>query len=62
MAWVMAYDIEPLVTIKEKIKLLDLVQKNNWKIFFELDLNLEACSIKKTNNNFILDEAIKINE
>ena len=58
----MAYDIEPLVTIKEKMKLLDLVQKNNWKIFFELDLNLEACSIKKTNNNFILDEVIKINE
>ena len=43
----MAYDIEPLVTIKEKMKLLDSVQKNNWKIFFELDFNLEACSIKK---------------
>ena len=47
MAWAMAYDIEPLVTIKEKMKLLDSVQKNNWKIFFELDFNLEACSIKK---------------
>tara|TARA_S200000501_G_C20314922_1_gene521856 strand:- start:124 stop:294 length:171 start_codon:yes stop_codon:yes gene_type:complete len=27
--WVMACDIEPIVTIKEKMKLLNLVQKNN---------------------------------
>jgi len=60
--WVMAYDIEPLVTIKEKTNLLNMIQKNNWKIFFEHDLNVEACTIKKSKKNFIIDKSIIINE
>ena len=62
LAWIMAYDIEPIVTIKEKLNLLNMIQKNNWKIFFEHDLNVEACTIKKVKNNYSLDKTIIINE
>ena len=39
-----------------------MIQKNNWKIFFEHDLNVEACTIKKVKNNYSLDKTIIINE
>ncbi|MBJ11836.1 MAG: MBL fold metallo-hydrolase [Candidatus Marinimicrobia bacterium] len=61
LPWIMAYDIEPLVTIQEKKDLLNLIERNNWKIFFEHDLNIEACTIKKLKKYHTIDKSVKIN-
>jgi glyoxylase-like metal-dependent hydrolase (beta-lactamase superfamily II) len=43
--YVMAYDIQPLVTMKERQLVNDLAVKENWIFFYEHDLNVEASRI-----------------
>ena len=41
----MAYDIQPLVTMKERQLVNDLAVKENWIFFYEHDLMVEASKI-----------------
>jgi hypothetical protein len=43
--YVMAYDIQPLVTMKERQLINDLAVKENWIFFYEHDLNVEASRV-----------------
>ncbi|NQV38892.1 MAG: MBL fold metallo-hydrolase [Candidatus Marinimicrobia bacterium] len=44
--WIMAYDIQPMITIQEKRELLPRIVDENWILFFEHDPNVEACTVE----------------
>ena len=48
MPWVMAYDMRPLDTLKEKYKLLNEAVANDWVLFFEHDPKIECCTLEDT--------------
>ncbi|XZF14199.1 MBL fold metallo-hydrolase [Chitinophagaceae bacterium MMS25-I14] len=56
LPWVMAYDMRPLDTLKEKKKLLLEAAANNWVLFFEHDFVNECCTLVQT------DRGIKVKE
>ena len=60
--WVMAYDIQPAVTVKEKENLLIKMVDENWFLFFEHDPHIQACTIHLDGKHFKLKEAITISE
>ncbi len=43
--YVMGYDIEPLITMQERAKVLQKAIENNWIVFFEHDAEFEASTI-----------------
>lgn len=45
--WGMAYDVEPLKTISEKVTFLKQAAKNRWTIFFEHDPNVEVMDVEQ---------------
>jgi len=50
--WVMAYDLSPMVTIKEKKELLQKAVDENWMIFFEHDPRTPCATIEKGEKGF----------
>ncbi|MBK5285529.1 MAG: MBL fold metallo-hydrolase [Bacteroidia bacterium] len=46
--YVMAYDMNPLVSLEEKKKFLEHASKENFILFFEHDRQNECCSLKMT--------------
>ncbi|MCH8275812.1 MAG: MBL fold metallo-hydrolase [Armatimonadetes bacterium] len=48
-AWIMGYDVEPLVTLSEKQAFLSEALKNGWRLFFEHDPNVEIASLEETS-------------
>lgn len=57
--YVMGYDLQPLVTIKEKKEILPQAVEGNWKIFFEHDPESAAATIQKTDRGFSVKEKLK---
>jgi len=60
LPWVMAYDVQPTVTIKEKKQLyIDAVDKN-WMLFFEHDPDTVACTIQHDGKHYKKNNIVKI--
>lgn len=57
--YIMGYDIQPLVTIEEKIKLLSQAVDEEWKIIFEHDCLCLGATIGKNENGFAIKERIR---
>jgi len=47
VVWHMAYDVDPLLVMKEKQDILERALKENWLFFFEHDPNIVAAFIKQ---------------
>lgn len=56
MPWVMAYDMRPLDTLKEKNKLLGEAADNNWVLFFEHDPKIACATLQKTERGIRMKE------
>ncbi len=56
--WVMAYDIQPMLTIKEKKDLLPQIVEENWILFFEHDPLVEACTVQFDGKHYQKNEII----
>ncbi len=54
--YVMGYDLQPLVTVNEKNKILPLAANENWKLFFEHDSETVCATVTKTEKGFRLKE------
>lgn len=52
LPYIMGYDLQPLVTLEEKKKLLAEAADNNWILFFEHDPQYAAASVVKTDKGF----------
>ncbi len=62
MPWVMAYDMRPLDTLKEKHKILNEAAEENWVLFFEHDPKTECCTLVNDNGRIKLKEAFPLSE
>lgn len=58
LPWIMSYDLQPLVTLAEKKKLLPIFVKENWILFFEHDPQNIAALVVKDEKGFKMGEKI----
>ncbi len=58
--YVMAYDVRPLQTLKEKTSILSEAAKNNWLLFFEHDNSVECISIEATDKGVRKKEELRV--
>ncbi len=59
LPYIMSYDLQPLVTLKEKKKILSAAVNENWKLFFEHDPQTAFASIKLTDKGYQADRKFK---
>jgi len=62
LPWVMAYDINPVLTMEEKRKLLPKVEEEEWILFFEHDPIHQSCTVQFDGKHYRLKESINISE
>ena len=60
--WVMAYDVQPVVTTQEKEILLKRMEEENWILFFEHDPHTQACTVRKAGKHYEINRRIQISE
>jgi glyoxylase-like metal-dependent hydrolase (beta-lactamase superfamily II) len=60
--WVMAYDMQPLETLKEKKRILREAVDNNWVLFFEHDPKNECCTLQDENGRIKLKETFALTD
>ena len=56
LPYVMGYDLQPLVTVAEKKKILPLAVEQNWKLFFEHDPETVYATVVSTEKGFKIGE------
>lgn len=61
IAYVMAYDIRPLISLQEKESFLTTAVENNYVLFFEHDPKIEACTLQQTDRGIRMGEEVKLN-
>mgnify|MGYP001181333873 FL=1 len=62
ITWVMAYDIQPVITVKEKQALLPKMVDENWILFLEHDPMYQACTVQKREKHYKIHNAVTISE
>ncbi len=55
LPYIMGYDLQPLVTLEEKKKILKKAVDENWKLFFEHDPQTVYATVKVTDKGFRID-------
>ena len=56
LPYVMGYDLQPLVTVQEKLKILPKAVDENWKLFFGHDPLTAAATVTKTEKGYSVKE------
>jgi glyoxylase-like metal-dependent hydrolase (beta-lactamase superfamily II) len=59
LPYVMSYDLQPLVTVEEKKKILRMAVDENWKLFFEHDPETAFATITATERGIKIKEKFK---
>ncbi len=54
--YVMGYDLQPLVTVQEKKKILPIAIEQNWKLFFEHDPEVIMATVAESQRGFSIDQ------
>ena len=62
LAWNMSYDVQPLITLKEKEQFLEEAYENDYILFFEHDAYNECCTIEKTKKGYRAKETFTLEE
>ncbi len=62
MPWVMAYDMRPVDTLKEKHLILNEAAEQNWVLFFEHDPKIECCTLKNENGRIKIDKTFPLSD
>ena len=62
LAYVMGYDVRPLITLQEKETFLNEAADNNYILFLEHDPVNECCTVKRTEKGIRLDQAFPLAE
>ncbi|MFW5852012.1 MAG: MBL fold metallo-hydrolase, partial [Bacteroidota bacterium] len=60
LSYVCGYDIFPLLTIQETEAFLREAEENNMTLFFEHDMQVECCSLHKTEKGVALHESFSL--
>lgn len=61
MPYIMGYDTQPLLTLKDKERFYNDAIQNNMTLFFQHDLYNECCTLQKTPKGVRLDKTFKLN-
>lgn len=59
LPYIMGYDLQPLVTLEEKKKYLQLALEENWKLFFGHDPEIAFATIKKYGEGYSVDKKFR---
>ncbi len=59
LPYIMGYDLQPLVTMEEKKKILPLAADENWKLFFGHDPEVAFCTLMNTEKGIRADKKYK---
>lgn len=62
IAWVIAYDTKPLISLKDKERFYKEALEENVILFFEHDIYNECCSIEMTEKGVKVKETFKLSE
>jgi hypothetical protein len=62
MPWVMAYDMRPMDTLKEKHKLLSEAVAGNWVLYFEHDPRNECCTLHEVDGRIKVKDIFTLAE
>jgi len=62
LPYIMAYDIDPLLTLEEKKQFFIEAIENDYILFFEHDLYHECCTLKDTDKGVRADKFFKIED
>ncbi len=54
--YVMGYDLQPLITVQEKKKILPITIEQNWKLFFEHDPEVIMATVTEAQGKFSIDQ------
>ncbi|NJD21203.1 MAG: MBL fold metallo-hydrolase [Melioribacter sp.] len=54
--YVMGYDLQPIVTVQEKKKILPLAIEQNWKLFFEHDPEVVMATVAESQGKFSIEQ------
>lgn len=60
LPWVMAYDVQPTVTIAEKKQFYQDAVKDSWILFFEHDPDIAACTIQHDGKHYRRKKIVNI--
>ena len=60
LPWVMAYDMRPLDTLREKESILREAAANDWILFFEHDREIECCTLEETPKGVRMKQSGKL--
>jgi glyoxylase-like metal-dependent hydrolase (beta-lactamase superfamily II) len=60
LAWIMGYDLRPLVTLEEKRKVLTQAAAERWVLLFEHDPAIAAGRVERTDKGFRFGEQISL--
>lgn len=60
LAWVMGYDLNPMLLIEEKQKWLEIAANEKWYLYFEHDPFCDAALISKQGSDFAVDQRLQL--
>jgi glyoxylase-like metal-dependent hydrolase (beta-lactamase superfamily II) len=60
LPWVMSYDLQPVVTIEEKEKILEKAIREGWLLFFEHDPRVYCGLVEKGDKGYQLKKAVSL--
>lgn len=60
LPWIMAYDVQPIVTIEEKKQFYQDAVNNDWILFFEHDPDIVACTVQYDGKHYKKKNIINI--
>jgi glyoxylase-like metal-dependent hydrolase (beta-lactamase superfamily II) len=59
LPYIMGYDLQPLVTLEEKKRILKQVLQEDWKLFFGHDPEVAFASVKKIGEGYAVDKKFR---
>ena len=62
MPWIMAYDVRPLQTLKDKERFYKEAVENDYILFLEHDLYHECCTLQMTDKGVRVKETFKLEQ
>jgi glyoxylase-like metal-dependent hydrolase (beta-lactamase superfamily II) len=62
LAWVMGYDMRPIITLEEKEAFLIKAAARNWHLFLEHDAEKEVITVQNDNGKFSIKESMKLSQ
>jgi len=60
LPYIMGYDLQPLVTMEEKKRILNKAYEEDWQLVFEHDPSMQSAKVQRTEKSFSIKEKIEI--